>query len=332
MTPEEIGKARRLRNALEPMASNVYFAPEVHAEFEASGSGPACPRRRSLVIADPAGYYCSRAACMGQVPGEVVVAAFGVFNPELIIPNVTRGWTIATAAEVLAAREAGATASLDACSAGSRGWRGRRRSSSGPPPPEAWWAVPVRRAALAGGAGHAVGCAVAGRRHRPGAPWRLAHRGLDRGGGRPVEIGLLTEVYYGMPTRRYHRGRGWTLPTSTRARPVAVPRARRRGAAGAERRGRRFRESIEVATDLQQVPILRAIGDDHDELLAILEPWAGLVVAGGGFLTSVEQIPPAGAAWTETPPGQRTAVWSPKNDGIVSAMIFRSSQNDWRSM
>ena len=58
--------------------------------------------------------------------------------------------------------------------------------------------------------------------------------------------------------------------------------------------GRELRESIEVATDRQQVPILRAIGDDYDELLAILEPWAGLVVAGGGFLTSVEQIP---AAW-----------------------------------
>src|SRR5215213_3237564 len=98
------------------MASNVYFAPEVHTEFEALGFGPGVSDpddERSVTIADPAGYYCSRAACMGQVPGEVVVAAFGVFNPELIIPNVTRGWTIATAAEVLAAREVGATASLE---------------------------------------------------------------------------------------------------------------------------------------------------------------------------------------------------------------------------
>ena len=111
-TTADIGRARRLRNALEPLASNVYFAPEVHAAFEAIGFGPGVTDERSLVIADLAAYYCSRAGCMGQVPGEVVVAAFGVFSPDLIIPHVTRGWWIAGVGDVLAAREAGATASL----------------------------------------------------------------------------------------------------------------------------------------------------------------------------------------------------------------------------
>src|SRR6478735_2323489 len=105
-------RARRLRNALEPLASNVYFAPDVHAEFEDLGFGPGVGGDGYVTLAELSGYYCSRAGCMGQVPGEVVVAAFGVFNPDLIIPAVERGWSIAGVDEVLAARERGATASL----------------------------------------------------------------------------------------------------------------------------------------------------------------------------------------------------------------------------
>jgi len=297
VTPEEVGgKARRLRNALEPMASNVYFAPEVHAEFEALGFGPGVSEEGSLVIADPAGYYCSRAACMGQVPGEVVVAAFGVFNPDLIIPHVTRGWTIATAAEVLAAREAGATASL-------------RRLLGAQPGLDRATEI-LQRAAAAGGLGGRFLYAGLRSLGVPGTPWGALWRAVDtvrehRGDSHiaawtaaevdPVEIGLLTEAYYGMPSRRYHRGRGWTL----RMLDDGLERLRSRGLVVGEPPlltddGRRFREAIEVATDLQQVPILRAIGDEYDELLAIIEPWAGTVVAGRGFPTSVEQIP---AGW-----------------------------------
>ena len=297
--PEEIGKARRLRNALEPMASNVYFAPEVHAAFEALGYGPGVSdpdSDGSVVIADPAAYYCSRAACMGQVPGEVVVAAFGVFNPELIIPNVTRGWTIATAAEVLAAREAGATASL-------------QRLLDGQPGLERATEI-LQRAAAAGGAGGRFLYAGLRSLGVPATPWGALWRAVDtvrehRGdshiaawisaGVDPIEIGLLTEAYYGMPTKRYHRGRGWTLSDLD----AGIARLRDRGLFEGEppaltNGGRELREAIEEATDRQQLPILRAIGDDYDELLAILEPWAGAVVAGGGFLTSVEQIP---ASW-----------------------------------
>ena len=32
--------ARRLRNVLEPIASNVYFSPDVNDAFEALGFGP----------------------------------------------------------------------------------------------------------------------------------------------------------------------------------------------------------------------------------------------------------------------------------------------------
>src|SRR5262249_9239303 len=103
---------RRLRTVPEPIASNVYFSPDVNDAFEALGFGPGVSAPGCLTIAEPSGYYCSRAACMGQVPGEVVVAAFGVFNPALIIPHVEQGWAIAGVESVLTTREAGATASL----------------------------------------------------------------------------------------------------------------------------------------------------------------------------------------------------------------------------
>src|SRR4029079_16735131 len=65
-------RARRLRNTLEPLASNVYFAPEVHAEFEALGFGPPTGGEGCVTLAEISGYYCSRAGCMGEVRGEVV--------------------------------------------------------------------------------------------------------------------------------------------------------------------------------------------------------------------------------------------------------------------
>jgi len=60
--------SRRLRDLVEPIAANVYFAPEAQAGYQAFDLGyiPS--------------YFCSRGACMGQVPGEVIVAAFGVLN------------------------------------------------------------------------------------------------------------------------------------------------------------------------------------------------------------------------------------------------------------
>ena len=51
--------------------------------------------------------------------------------------------------------------------------------------------------------------------------------------------------------------------------------------------GRAYRERIESDTDEMELPIIDAIGNDLDELLAILRPWATAIVkvgiAGGGY-------------------------------------------------
>ena len=48
--------------------------------------------------------------------------------------------------------------------------------------------------------------------------------------------------------------------------------------------GREAREAVEVATDLQCQPIVDALGDDFDELIAILTPWGAQVRDGRGYL------------------------------------------------
>ena len=52
--------SRRLRDLVEPIAANVYFAKEAQEAYGELGLGYI------------PGYFCSRSACMGAVPGEVV--------------------------------------------------------------------------------------------------------------------------------------------------------------------------------------------------------------------------------------------------------------------
>lgn len=294
-------RARRLRAAVEPIAGIVYFAPEIHAEFEALGFGPGVGGDGFLTLAEVSGYYCSRAGCMGQVPGQVAVAAFGVFNPKLMIPAVERGWSIAAVGDVLAARERGATAAL------------RRIVGE----PEGLGRATELLAQAAGGGCAAGRFLYAGLRSLPvpttpwGAAWRHAdcvreHRGDSHiaawiaAGLDPVEAGLLTEAYYTMPTKRYHSGRGWT-PNDLDA---GLSRLRSGGLIEGDpvtltERGRALREAIEVATDIQQRPILHAIRDELDELLGLIEPWAASIYASGTYPTSIEQLPPQWGQMTD---------------------------------
>jgi hypothetical protein len=97
------------------------------------------------------------------------------------------------------------------------------------------------------------------------------------------EIGLVSEAYMGLPPRTYSRSRAW----SDAQFDVAADRARSRGWFDADgaltEQGRAAREDIEVATDQQLVPALRAIGDDLDDLLATLEPWGAAMRAAHGY-------------------------------------------------
>jgi hypothetical protein len=276
--------ARRLASALEPFAGQVYFAPECHRAYQALGFGPSPGRAGEVEMPDGAAYFCSRGSCLGQVPGEVVAAAFGVFNPAVVIPAVQLGWTKTDAATMAAVRTDGATAQLE-------------RIIGGEP-------VGVKRAIdLLRRAGERLrpeGRALyAGLlsldlpESRVGEAWRRAdllreYRGdahiasWTAAGFDATEIGLLTELYWGLPMRTYIRTRAWT----DRDLDAAEERIRSRGLLDGGRlsdEGRRQREAVEKATDAQCQPILAALGDELDDLVGLLESWGTAIRQAAGY-------------------------------------------------
>ena len=106
-------RARTLAATIEPIAGQVYFSPECHRNYERLGFPPS-PGTTSDGVALPEGgaYFTSRGSVMGQVPGDVVAAAFAVFNPAVVVPLVTQGWTITDASTICDARTEGAVAQL----------------------------------------------------------------------------------------------------------------------------------------------------------------------------------------------------------------------------
>lgn len=85
--------SRRAHLALEPLHAFVYFVPEAGEEFGRLG-----------LEAMPAGYFGSRAAPMGAVGPEVVVATFYNFAPSLIAGVIPAVWQQATPMQLVRAR------------------------------------------------------------------------------------------------------------------------------------------------------------------------------------------------------------------------------------
>jgi hypothetical protein len=285
MATEFQERARRLRNAVEPVAAGVYFAPEAHAAYQALGFEGSPVAQDGVARPELKSYFTSRGACMGQVPGEVVAAAFGVFNPKVVVAAVAAGWQVTSREAILQAREQGATAMLHRV-------LGER--------PEGLARVTelLRRAAdAAPWAGRPIygGLRSLGFPDHPlGAMWRAAdlvreHRGDSHviswavGGADAVEVLLLTEQWWGLPARAYAPTRGWGGPDMD----AGFQRLTRRGLMGDDERltdaGRAFREEVEVRTDELERPVLAALGDDLEELLEHLDGWSEAIIAAGSY-------------------------------------------------
>ena len=86
-------QARKTWRTLEPIHGMVYFVPEAAERYRALGLG-----------AGQMGYFAGRAAPMGPVPAEVVIATFFNFNPEIVREAIPEAWTLADPAEVVQAR------------------------------------------------------------------------------------------------------------------------------------------------------------------------------------------------------------------------------------
>ena len=278
--------ARRLAAALEPVAGQVHFSPECHANYAALGFGPSSGRVGLTELPDRTAYFTSRGSVMGQVSGQVVAAAFAVFNPTEVIPHVRRGWELTDATTMCAARHDGAVAQLrrilgaepagvgpiadlltraiePLASAGRPLFAGQLSlESPADPLGRLWWAANTLREFR--GDSHTIA-------------WTAA--GFDA-----TETGLLGDLYWGLAPRAHTAGRGWTADQMA----AAEDRLASRGLIDGDRistAGRAAREAVEAHTDDQVAPALAVLGDRLDHLAVTLQPWGDAIRAAGGYLT-----------------------------------------------
>lgn len=279
--------ARRLAAALEPFAGQVYFSAEAHAEYEKLGFQPSPGDFGSGVqLPDGPAYFTSRGSVMGQVAGEVIASAFAVFNPAAVVPSVAFGWSLTDATTICAARDRGGMGQLERILGekpdGIDAVGDLLERAQAPLRPEG-------RPLFAGLLSQAVPESPVGR------AWRYADRLREyRGdahtaawtslGYDATEIGLASELYWGLPLKSYVRTRAW----SDEQLDAAVERLRGRGHLDADAlsdEGRAQREAVEVATDAAMRPAIEALGSELDQLCTLLAGYGDAIKAAGGYLS-----------------------------------------------
>jgi hypothetical protein len=286
MDDVELRKSRSLAAVLEPVVGQVFFSPECHAAYTRLGFAPSPGHAGLVALPDRPAYFTSRGSLLGQVRPGVVAAAFGVFKPELVSAGVLLGWSLTDAATIFAERRAGAVAQLERV-LGDADEHVIRASE-----------LLERAVEPLGVEGRALFAGLRSWWDDPTDRWtRLFHLGdmlrECRGDAHisawtsaaltGVEVGLLNDVYMGLPLRSYVRTRGWnddeldTAETQLRERGWLD-----RGALTDE--GRAAREGIERATDRQMAPAIEALGDDLDELIGLLRPWGVAIREVGGYV------------------------------------------------
>jgi hypothetical protein len=92
--------ARRTWRTVEPLHGMIYFTPEAAAAFA------------DLGLVGRMGYFGSRAAPMGPVNADVVIATFYNFRPALVRTAIPAAWERATPAQILDARLGAADSAL----------------------------------------------------------------------------------------------------------------------------------------------------------------------------------------------------------------------------
>lgn len=265
--PERVTEvSRRLRARADGVVAELWFMPESQTGYPALG------------ISGPAGTFGGRTGPLGPLPGAAAAALLVPLNPAFTAPAVDEAWAATTPTELLALRERTATGYL--------------AEIIGPEPEGLARAAELaRRAADAGPVeGHPLAAA-----HRTRGwsddplvdVWRACERIRERrheshrnawtaAGLDGCEICVLTDLWRGPLISSVSSS--W----STVDQDAARERLRARGLVAGEEItevGRALRDEIETATDRQEYEVVAALGDDADELLALLTPWSSAAVA-----------------------------------------------------
>ncbi len=270
--------ARKTWRTLEPFHGMIYFVRDATERYEALG------------VTGRAGYFASRAAPMGAVPAEVVIATFFNFHPALVHAAIPAAWDTATPAALLAARVEGADAAL-------------RRLV-----PDAVGSADVKEAA-----GLARQAALAACQRPEGRPLFAGHAALEwpdedhlvlwhavsllrefRGDGHVAA--LTAEGVTGCEALVIHGATGEVPPAvlkSSRAWPddewaAAEEALRARGWLADDgsltEAGRTHREWVEDRTDVLAAPPWSVIAEDGcARLRELARPWSRALVGSGEF-------------------------------------------------
>jgi hypothetical protein len=266
--------SRRLRDALEPLATISFWSPEANERLAALG------------LNFLTGYVWSRSSPMGEPSWGVVAAAFGVFEPGLIRDLYEQARETATRDAVLVAREAGAVEAMHALLAGLD-------------EAQVTGAVAALRRATDVAARDVAGRPLfAGLLSLPwpadpmGQLWHAAsllreyrgdvHQAANLAAGfSAVEMNLMTELWVGWEPRTYTATRGWSEDAMATAE-AALARRGLLADGGLTQEGRELRDDVERRTEAALEPLLQAMGDDLDRLTAQLDAWSERVIEGGG--------------------------------------------------
>ena len=263
--------ARRLRDALEPLAAVSFWAE------------PAYDAYASLGLDFLTGYVWSRSSVLGLADPAVVAATFGVFEPAAVEGLLTAARECCSLEQIRTAREQGAVTALrevlpdagtltattallrDAAARADVAGRPLYAGALGQPEPQdphaaLWHTATVLRECR--GDSHLAACVAAGL------------SGL--------EANLLTELWVGYPPQAYAGSRAWSAEAMANAQAALQSR----GLLDVDRlspAGRALRESVERATDVAMEPVVQAVGRDLDAVVDRCTQWSTAVIERGWF-------------------------------------------------
>lgn len=269
-TEEWASPARALRDAIEPIATICFWSEPSSEAYAAVG------------LDFLGGYVWGRASALGDAEGTVAAAAFGVFEPGLIVGLHEQARATCSLDDVRAARERGAVEALrtvlgdtDVAGAAEVLRRGVAAADpTGRPLHAGLLALPWPQDPVAA-LFHA--CSVL-REHR--GDGHLA--ACVAGGLTGLEANLVTEAQVGWERFSYTGTRGW----SPEAMELAATGLAERGLLDDGRltgAGTVLRRNIETITDALLAPVLAALGPDAGAVLPDLEAWSQQIVEAGWF-------------------------------------------------
>jgi hypothetical protein len=256
--------SRRLRARADVILGVVWYTPEARDGYPGLNCSPATAS------------LASRAACLGRVNGAAVAAIFATIEPGTVTRAIDHAWTVADPEVFCTVRLEASVRALE--------------SVIGADAPGLERAVELLKRAVGAASkeGHPMFTALYALPWpgtRLGDLWRACdmvreHRGDSHVnawvsmGFHPVEINLMSELWRGVPLGSVTMMQmGW----SRQDLDTALAELAEHGLVHDHEltdEGQRVREEIEHATDAQERSLVEALGDDADELLGLLDPWA----------------------------------------------------------